>query len=1014
MLYKRLFLSVFIFPVYLFAQNNYAFQHLTIEDGLLSNKTRSFQDEEGFYWFANLNGIQRFDGKNFITYKFYYNPSKLVKADDWVSKPVEDSEKNIWVINSEGINIFYRKAAKLSRVYMPDALDSNTNNVATVIKDNQNKLWIITSKNIFIYDYSLHKPVLYNKIISDNNSGLQSAQYDETKNCFWILITGTTRRIARFNIDTKQLSFPIKETVNELLKSTDQIPFFMLDKSENLWIADYIGDFCRYDLIHQKVTLYNILHERSSQILGAPNSTITDAIDDGNGSVWFSGDYYLGVLKYDKKNNKFYQQQNENGSEYGLHYNQIVYNFSQDKENNIWINTDLGMNIFNPQAQVFKYLNVQSGSFITQFSSDISSIFQSSSGNIWVSTWGDGIFQYNSDFKLLNHYVHYKNNASSFGEPLNRAWCFAEDNKGRLWIGCQHGMLSVFDTAKKQFTNIIVPAFKGATVMHEIKSNNNIWVGLYNGLIGKLDETTGEIKVFENVYQNVLNIVSPVDGICADRKGNIWWSPGANGVREFDVQKSFVVDSMLLPLHISSPVFLNDSVMMGGTDAKGFFILNTHTRSVRFFNASNGLSTNDVFGVVPSNNNKIWIIANDGIKLFNLSKKTITDFNINDGIRDHELQSPFCRLKNGVIMFAAKSGIIYFNPDSIKTKLSPPDVSITDFIVNNKSYSVDSLLQNKNIWLNYKQNVVTINYASLSFNGRTTNQYFYKLSGVDKDWIAAGTRRSVTYANLSPGNYSFKVHAQNTDGIYTKLITSINIIINHPWWQTWWAYIIWSLMAALIIYKIYDYRKRNRAALANIRQKIASDLHDDIGSTLNSISVYSEVAGKQLQSNLDNAKQILYKMGNASRNMIDTMNDIVWSINPKNDQFENILQRMQFFAGELLSGKNILLHFDAGVNVKSIKLPMERRKNFYLIFKEAINNACKYSNAENVKVSILETSGKLIMIIIDDGVGFDVHNITFGNGLKNMQSRAKEIHALLNIISHIKNGTKIELQMQLK
>jgi ligand-binding sensor domain-containing protein len=288
MLYKRLFLSVFIFPVYLFAQNNYAFQHLTIEDGLLSNKTRSFQDAEGFYWFANLNGIQRFDGKNFITYKFYYNPSKLVKADDWVSKPVEDSEKNIWVINSEGINIFYRNAAKLLRVYMPDAPDSNTNNVVAVIKDNKNKLWIITSKNIFIYNYRLHKPVLYSKIISDNSSGLQSAQYDETKNCFWILIAETTHRIARFNIVTKQLSFPIKETVNELLKSSDQIPFFMLDKSENLWIADYIGDFCRYDLAQQKATLYNILHARSSQILGAPNSTITDAIDDGNGSVWFS------------------------------------------------------------------------------------------------------------------------------------------------------------------------------------------------------------------------------------------------------------------------------------------------------------------------------------------------------------------------------------------------------------------------------------------------------------------------------------------------------------------------------------------------------------------------------------------------------------------------------------------------------------------------------------------------------------------------------------------------------
>jgi ligand-binding sensor domain-containing protein/two-component sensor histidine kinase len=1012
MLYSRLLFALIIFPLYLFSQNNYAFQHLTIEDGLLSNKANIFQDAEGFYWFANVTGLQRFDGKNFITYKFQYSPSKLIKADDWVNQLTEDNEKNIWLTNSEGINIFYRKEAQLRRLYMPDALDSNANNVVAIIKDNQQKLWIITTKNIFNYDYDLHKPVLYSNILPDKSADLQTVQYDKTQNCFWILVTGSTHRIARFNIAQKQISYPVKETVDTLLGGIDQIPFFKLDESENLWIANYIGDFCRYNVAENKLTHYTFLHQRSSETVGAPNSRIVDCIDDKNGSVWFSGDYYLGLLQYDKNADKFYQQQNNNGSEYGFHYNQVTYNFFEDNEKNIWINTDLGMNIFNPQAQVFKYLNMQPGSFVTQFSSDISSIFQNSSGNIWISTWGDGIFQYSSDFKLLNHYVHEKTNPASFGERLNRAWCFAEDNKGRLWIGCQHGLLSVFDTAKKQFTNIQVPAFKTATVMHAIKTKNNIWFGLYSGLIGELNESTGEIKSFENVYYNSLNMVSPVDGICADRKENIWWSPGANGIREFDAQKNFVVDSMLFPIHISTPVFLNDSVMMGGTDAKGFFILNTYTKSAQFFNTSNGLSTNDVFGVIPSGNNEVWVIANDGIKLFNLSKKTISDFNINDGIRDHELQGAFCRLKNGIIMFASKSGVIYFNPDDIKPKSPPPDVCITGFSINGRSYSVDSLLTNKTISLSHNQNAITIEYASLSFSGRETNTYFYELSGVDKDWISAATRRSVTYANLSPGNYIFKVKSENSDGIETKNITVFNILIHPPWWQTWWAYIIWLLIILFIVYTVYAYRKRNRNALAAVRQKIANDLHDDIGSTLNSISVYSEVASQQLQSNTENVKNILQKMGGASRNMIDTMNDIVWSVNPKNDQFENILQRMKYFAGELLSGKNILLQFNADEKLKSVKLSMDKRKNFYLIFKEALNNACKYSKAKQVSVNIADEAGKLMMMIKDDGIGFDENNIHAGNGLKNMQARAEEMNARLNIQSKLNEGTKIELVMQ--
>ena len=1011
---RRLICILIFLPLYVFAQNNYAFQHLTIEDGLLSNKANIFQDAEGFYWFANANAIQRFDGKNFITYKFQYNPLKPVKADAWITQPVEDSEKNIWIVNSEGINILYRKQNKLSRFYMSDAADSNINNIASVIKDAQHNLWIVTSKNIFIYNYTLHKPVLYSKIIFDNKPGIQSAQYDVSKNCFWLLIA-STKRIARFNINTKQVSYPIQQTIDEMFGTSVLISFFKLDASENLWIAGYAGQFGKYNIPSNKITRYNILHDRGIEITGAPNSTITDAVDDNKGSVWFGSDYHLGLLRYDKQSGNFYQQENNNGSEYGFHYNEIVYNVFQDNEKNIWVDTDLGMNIFNPQTQVFKYLIPKPGSSVTEFSADVSSIFQSSSGNVWVSTWGDGLFEYNSNFTLIHHYIHNKNNPTSFGEPLNRAWCFAEDNKGRIWIGCQYGMLSVFDTTTKKFKNVVVPEFKKATVMHEIETTNAIWFGLYNGEIAKLDEATDKILVFNDASANSPNQQVSVDGICADNAGNIWWSPGANGIKKFNAEKNLVSDSALYPLHFSSVVFINDSVMIGGTDTRGFFVLNTHTKATEFFNTSNGLSTNNVFGAIAATANEIWLIANDGIHFLDLKNKKISEFNINDGIRDHELQGPFCELKNGVILFAAKSGIVYFNPGDIKTKSAPPGVSITDFTVNNKDFIVDSLLQHKSISLTHNQNAVTISYAALSFKGRGSNKYYYQLSGVDNDWIAAGERRSVTYANLSPGNYTFKVRAQNADGISTKNITTLNIIIRPPWWQTWWAYCIWAAIAAGIFYAVYNYRKKNQQMLATVRQKIASDLHDDIGSTLNSISVYSEIVGNQLQSNPQNAQSILAKMGSASRNMIDVMNDIVWAINPKNDQFENVAQRMQYFAAELLSTKNILLDFIIDENTKNIKLPMEKRKNFYLIFKEAIHNAYKYSGTAVIHVKLQLISNNLRMQIADEGKGFDTIKTSLGgNGLKNMQQRAIEIHAQLHIASAKQKGTIIELQMPLK
>jgi signal transduction histidine kinase len=215
-----------------------------------------------------------------------------------------------------------------------------------------------------------------------------------------------------------------------------------------------------------------------------------------------------------------------------------------------------------------------------------------------------------------------------------------------------------------------------------------------------------------------------------------------------------------------------------------------------------------------------------------------------------------------------------------------------------------------------------------------------------------------------------------------------------------------------VLEKLVSERKSSLQALSDVRQGIALDLHDDIGSTLNIISVYSEIAGREFETNSDNAKSLLEKMGNVSRNMIDTMNDIVWAINPKNDYFENIIQRMQYFAGEILSGKNILLQFDVDENVKNIKLPMGKRKNFYLIFKEAINNSYKYSEGKTVKVSIAQQAQNIVMIITDDGTGFETANETLnGNGLKNMHARAKEIDAQLNIDSWLNKGTRIELQV---
>lgn len=1012
MLFKRSIIILFFFPFFSFSQTDYVFQHLSAEDGLLSNPHLNiFQDSEGFYWFSTLSGLQRFDGKNFITY-FFSNDATKNRTADWAGKPIEDAEKNIWILNADGINIYNRIHKIFNRLYISDAQDNNNNNVTAILKGPQNEIRVITNKNIFQYNYSLQKLVLINNILKDSLSGIVTATADYSKKKIWLLISRNgLYDIGCFDYAENNIRYLDNPAVKKLLSNYKEVAFFKLDGSGNIWFSDYWGSLDKYNIDTKALTHYSILIERSSKKTLPNYASINDLIDDGNGTVWFGGQS-TGLLKYDKKTESLTNIQYQNGSEYGLHYDQDIFSFFEDQEGNIWIDTDLGINIFNPRLQQFKYFNQNPGEPSSHFNTNITSIFESKAKDIYISTWGSGIFKYDSNFILQNNYVYNKNNPNSFGEPFNRAWSFSEDDKGKIWVGAQYGMLSILDPATGKFENKIIPEFEHFTIMKmAADKKNNLWFGLYNGMLGRWDMALGKMSVFKNLYGNSFKEPTVIDGLMVDSI-NVWIGTSSYGLNGFNQDKLIVDEKAISSQHIFSPLALNDSIITGGTSGKGFFLYNKFSKETKFYNINNGLSSNISYGGIPDNSNNIWVVASNEIERINLLDNTILHYNLNDGIKDHVFSKAFCKLKNGLLMVSANSGIIYFNPDHVTIKQPPPNVVITDFSADQQHLSVDSLLRNKDIYLSHTQNVVAIEYASVSFIGKNTDQYFYQLYGTDRDWVSAGKRRSVTYANLAPGNYVFKVKARNTDGIETAQTTLLKFTIYPPWWKTWWAYLLWFIIVSAIVYAVYIYRKRGRLVLANMRQRIANDLHDDIGSTLNSISVYSEIASRELETNSENTKSLLEKMGIASRNMIDTMNDIVWMVNPKNDDFENILQRMQFFAGELLSGKNILLQFDVDEKVKSIKVPMGKRKNFYLIFKEAINNIYKYANGKTVNVIITQQAQKVVMIITDDGKGFDTaNNISEGNGLKNMQTRASEIHAQLSITSWIKKGTRIELRV---
>jgi signal transduction histidine kinase len=217
------------------------------------------------------------------------------------------------------------------------------------------------------------------------------------------------------------------------------------------------------------------------------------------------------------------------------------------------------------------------------------------------------------------------------------------------------------------------------------------------------------------------------------------------------------------------------------------------------------------------------------------------------------------------------------------------------------------------------------------------------------------------------------------------------------------------LFVAFTLYLIYRFRLHQVLKMERMRMRLATDLHDDIGSTLSSISMYSEAVKKQVRDKMPQLENVLDKMGENSRKMVSSMSDIVWAVNPANDQGIKLFERMEAYASDACAVTETRLHFDCEMEMHSLSFPPDYRKNIYLIFKEALNNALKYANAQDIRITIERKGPRLHLVIKDNGKGFDTGTEYDGNGLRNMKTRAKEIHGELILLSAVRSGTTIDL-----
>ena len=280
------------------------------------------------------------------------------------------------------------------------------------------------------------------------------------------------------------------------------------------------------------------------------------------------------------------------------------------------------------------------------------------------------------------------------------------------------------------------------------------------------------------------------------------------------------------------------------------------------------------------------------------------------------------------------------------------------------------------------------------------------LKGFQESWISTdGSSRTATYTNLPSGEFTFLVKGTNEDGIWNETPASIKIIISPPFWQTWWFSTLVVVIVAFFIYYFGTIRVKSQLDIEKLKLKIASDLHDNIGAGLTEISILSEVAERSEGHSSTLVKKDLQKISETARQLVDSMSDIVWVVNPQRDSLHDLIVKLKDSYNEFFSSIGISFQVNNIEKSDDIKLPMEYKQNLLLMFKEAINNAIKHSGCKKLVLEALYKNDVIEIILKDDGAGFDLNKVKFGNGIRNMENSANKIKGKLSWKAESGKGT---------
>jgi ligand-binding sensor domain-containing protein/signal transduction histidine kinase len=1011
----------------------------TTADGLPQNAVnRIVRDSRGFLWFCTEDGLSRYDGYTFTNYGVEQG-----LPDGQVKDLLETREGEYWVATFSGLCRFNPKGHPWSVVR--DRSPTDQNNKQRTADDGRR----MTDDPMFV----LYLPN------DHSQTGSVNVLLEDSTGAVWC---GTGRGLYRLEQTKGEWTLRVVEIgLPREVENDMRIRALVEDRQGSLWVGAGSGLYRRwpdgrterYDTEHglpgnevralavdadgqlwvgmreglSQIALEPRTHQpRISRVYtsknGLPNPNTRSLFQSPTGQLWIGLSTALV---------EFVPQASRDGSGFRPYVSELgmsklfVQALAEDRDGNLWIGTDNGA------------LKLARNGFTTYTEADglgesrVSSLFESRAGDLGGMTlfssetplsWFEG-----NRFRAIRPRL--PRHLTYFGWGWHQLTL--QDQAGEWWLPTGQGLVrypkvnhvrQLATTPPKAIYTIRDGLVSNDVFRLYEDSRGDIWIATFSEARQGITRWERATETF-HLYGEAEGLPprTPIANVFReDRAGNLWIGFQENDAlaRFRDGRFTVFNSEQGLPAGTIYDLYLDHRSRLWIASTQGGLarLDDTSAEQPRFitYTTSQGLSSNSINCITEDRYGRLYVGTKRGLDRLDPATGRVKPFTAADGLISGEVLVSY-RDRKGDLWFGGKGGLSRLSPQPDPPQ-SPPPVLITGLRIGGETHQISALGETEiaALELGPDQHQIQLDFVALGFSPGEGLRYQYKLEGASEDWSQLADQRLVNFANLAPGRYRFLVRAVNADGVMSEPPASFSFTILPAVWQRWWFVALIAALAGLIAYALYRYRVNQLLKVERVRTRIASDLHDDIGSSLSQISIISEVVRTQLTRDNPAFAAPLSTIAQTSRELVDSMSDIVWSINPKRDNLFDLVYRMRHFSMDTLAAQEIDFDFNAPDSLPETKIETDMRREIFLIFKEAVNNAIRHSRGSYVKIELSFENGALQLAVKDNGTGFDTTKNHRGHGLSSIRQRAERIGGELEINSTPGAGTEVTLQAPLK